>query len=95
MLRTITFPAHHVPEAAVPDPCFEDLIDLPPLVSICLEDRQGLVVPGASGEQVQLCKLEFYHWEDQVELGVVWGELELVRAFSHNLYNLEGSEPLV
>jgi hypothetical protein len=95
MLRTITFPVHHVPEAAIPDPCFEDLVDLPPLISICLEDRWWLIVLGASGEWVRLRKLEFHHWEDRVELGVAWGKLELVRAFSHNLNDLEGSEPLV
>jgi hypothetical protein len=94
VLWTVTLPAHHVPEAAVPDLCFEDLVDLPPLVSVHPEDRRGFVVPGASGEQVRLRKLEFHHREDRVELGVAWRELELVRTFSHNLYDLDtGCKP--
>jgi hypothetical protein len=34
VLRTVTLPSHHVLEAAVADPCFKDLGDLPPLVSV-------------------------------------------------------------
>jgi hypothetical protein len=38
VFQTITLLAHYVPEAAVLDSRFKDLIDLPPLVSVCLED---------------------------------------------------------
>jgi hypothetical protein len=92
---TITLPSHHVPEAAVADPCFEDLGDLPPLVSVRLEDKWRLIIPRASGEWVWLRKLELHNQKDWVELGVVWWELELVRTLSYNLHDLEGSEPLV
>jgi hypothetical protein len=95
MFRTVTLPAHHVPEAAVSDSCFKDLIDLLPLVSICPEDGRWFLVPGASGELIRPCKLEFHNREDQVELRVTWRKLELVRTVAHNLHNLEGSEPLV
>jgi hypothetical protein len=67
VLQTITFLAHHVPEAAIPDLCFKDLVNLPPLVAIRPEDRRGLVIPGVSGERVWLHKLELHHQEDQVE----------------------------
>jgi hypothetical protein len=38
VFRTVTLPSHHVLEAAIVDMCFKDLSDLPPLISICLED---------------------------------------------------------
>jgi hypothetical protein len=63
--QTVTLLSHHVAEAAVVDPCFEDLGNLPPLVSIHLEDGWRLAILRASGEWVQL-----HNWKDWVELGV-------------------------
>jgi hypothetical protein len=91
----ITLPLHHVPEAAVADLCFEDLGDLPPLVSVRLEDGQRLIVLRASGEWVWLRKLKLHNWKDQMELGIARQELELVHTLSHNLHDLEVSEPFV
>jgi hypothetical protein len=95
VFRTVTFPSHHVPEAAVVDLCFKDLGDLLPLVSIRLEDGRRLVVPRVSREWVRLHKLVLHNQKDQVELGVARWELELVCTLSLNLHGLEGSEPLV
>jgi hypothetical protein len=72
VFQTITLPLHHIPEAAVADPYFKDFGDLPPLVSVCLEDRRRLVIPKVSGEWVRLRKLELHNWKDRVELGVAW-----------------------
>jgi hypothetical protein len=95
MLWTVTLPAHHVPEAAVSDSRFKDLINLPPLISVWLEDGQWFVVLGASEERVWLRKLELHDREDQVKLGVTRRKLELVCTVAHNLHDLEGSEPFV
>jgi hypothetical protein len=59
VLWSITLPSHHVPEAVIVDLCFKNLGDLPPLVSIHLEDGWWFVVLRAAGEQVRLHKLEF------------------------------------
>jgi hypothetical protein len=95
VLRAVTLPVHHVPEAAVSDSRFQDLVDLPPLVSVRLEDGRWFVVPWVSGEWVRLRKLELHDREDRMELGVTRRELEPVRTVAHNLHDLEGSEPLV
>jgi hypothetical protein len=61
VFQTITLPSHHVPEAAVADLCFEDLGDLPPLISIRLEDRRRLIISRVSREWVRLPKLELHN----------------------------------
>jgi hypothetical protein len=48
------------------DPCFKDLGDLPPLVSVHLEAWQRLVIPRASREWVQLRKLKLHNQKDWV-----------------------------
>jgi hypothetical protein len=70
VLRTVTLPAHYVPEAAVSDSHFENLINLPSFVSVCSQDRRWFVVLGASTKGVWLRKLELHDREDRVELGV-------------------------
>jgi hypothetical protein len=49
VLQSVTLLLDHVPEATVADPCLEDLSDLPPLISVCLEDGQQLIVPRGLG----------------------------------------------
>jgi hypothetical protein len=95
VFRPITLPSHHVPEAAVANPCFKHLGNLPPLVSVRLKDGWRLIVPRVAREWVQLRKLELHDREDRVELGVARWELELVCTLAHNLHDLEGSELLV
>jgi hypothetical protein len=52
VLQSITLPSHHVPEAAVADPCFKDLGNLPPLVLVHLEDGQQFIVLRVARERL-------------------------------------------
>jgi hypothetical protein len=95
VLWSITLPSDHVPKATVVDPCLKDLGDFPPLVSVCPKDRQQLIVPRVARGWVRFHELKLDHQKYWVELGVAQWKLELVHTLSHDLHNLEGSEPLV
>ena len=95
VFRAVAFPPHHVPEAAITDLRFQDLLDLPLNVAVRLEDGRGFVVPRASGKRIRFRELKFHHREDRVELGVPRGKLELVCTLSDGLHDFEGAEAFV
>jgi hypothetical protein len=95
VFRAVAFPPHHVPEAAITDLRFQDLLDLPLNVAVRLEDGRGFVVPRTSGKRIRFRELKFHHREDRVELGVPRGKLELVCTLSDGLHDFEGAEAFV